>query len=143
MITKDNAREMALKSQQTRKEQLQELRTALQVLSGDSGKEYRARRVARVRRQLDRIDEMMMEEMDPQKLDRLASAQARLSEQERVLSGTPLPGSLRPAAERTQRGLGAPASAPVPADPTGSTAPQADVSPVEPQAPQDIVPNDL
>ena len=140
MITKDNAREMALKSQQTRKEQLQELRTALQVLSGDSGKEYRARRVARVRRQLDRIDEMMMLEQDPQKLDRLASAQARLSEQERVLSGTPLPGSLRPAAERAPRSSG-PESSPAPADPTFTPPPV--VSPEPPQeaaaGAQDIV----
>jgi len=30
------------------------------------------------------------------KLDRLASAQARLSEQERLLAGRPMPGSFRP-----------------------------------------------
>jgi hypothetical protein len=49
-----------------------------------------------VRKHLDRLDELMMTETDPQKLDRLASAQARLAEQERILDGRPLPGSLRP-----------------------------------------------
>ena len=69
--------------------------------------EYRAKRLARVRKQLDRIDDLMDEECDPQKLDRLASAQARLAEQERILRGEPLPGSRRPAPERRgSRGTG-------------------------------------
>lgn len=58
--------------------------------------DYVGGRLARVRVQLDRVDELMMTETDPQKLDRLASAQARLSEQERILDGRALPGSLRP-----------------------------------------------
>lgn len=57
---------------------------------------YVFQRLMRVRRQLDRIDRMMMTESDAQKLDRLASAQARLSEQERTLAMRPAPGSLRP-----------------------------------------------
>jgi hypothetical protein len=60
---------------------------------------YVNERLARVRLQLDRLDKMMMSEKDPQKLDRLASAQARLAEQERILNGRPLPGSRRPAAD--------------------------------------------
>jgi hypothetical protein len=63
---------------------------------------YRSARLVRVRAQLDRIDDMMIEEDDPAKLDRLASAQARLSEQERILRGEPLPGSRRPAPERAK-----------------------------------------
>jgi hypothetical protein len=46
--------------------------------------------------QLDRIDGMIEKETDPMKLDRLASAQARLAEQERLLAGRPMPGSFRP-----------------------------------------------
>jgi hypothetical protein len=46
---------------------------------------------------------MMMTEEDPAKIDRLASAQARLAEQERLLAGRPLPGSRRPAAEVKNR----------------------------------------
>ena len=42
------------------------------------------------------LDTLFENEDNPQKLDRLASAQHRLSEQERILSGRPLPGSQRP-----------------------------------------------
>jgi len=58
--------------------------------------DYTAKRLFRVRKQLDRLDEMMAEEDDPQRIDKLASAQARLAEQERLLAGRPLPGSHRP-----------------------------------------------
>lgn len=57
---------------------------------------YTGDRLSRVRSQLDRLDVMMQTETDPQRLDRLASAQAKLAEQERQLAGRPLPGSLRP-----------------------------------------------
>lgn len=67
---------------------------------------YTRTRAERVRLQLDRVDAMMLVESDPQKLDRLASAQARLSEQERILAGRPLPGSYRPMPERTSRKAG-------------------------------------
>ena len=56
------------------------------------------KRIARVRKQLETIDAMIAKELDPQRLDRLASAQSRVSEQERILSGRPLPGSQRPRA---------------------------------------------
>lgn len=52
-----------------------------------------------MREQLDRLDTMLLAEKDAQKLDRLASAQLRLSEQERILAGRPLPGSRRPGKE--------------------------------------------
>jgi len=65
-----------------------------------------------VKLQLDRVDGMVMTEKDPQKLDRLASAQARLAEQERIMSGRPLPGSMRPRPDRRQ----APAPLPGPID---------------------------
>lgn len=59
--------------------------------------------LSRTRKQLDRLFSLMEEEIDPQKLDRLASAIARLAEQERQLSGRPLPGSLRPRQEKSRR----------------------------------------
>lgn len=94
-FTAANAREMAARSHEARRERevafpQPTLQTAPQLSS------YVAKRLARVRRHLDRLDELMMTETDPQKLDRLASAQARLAEQERILDGPPLPGSLRP-----------------------------------------------
>lgn len=57
---------------------------------------YIEQRLLRVRKQLNKIDGMIEEELDPAKLDRLASAQARLSEQERQLANRPLPGTLKP-----------------------------------------------
>ena len=45
-----------------------------------------------------RLDAAMLEEHDPQRLDRLASAQARLSAQEFALAGRPMPGQRRPGA---------------------------------------------
>lgn len=58
--------------------------------------EYLTKRLVRVRKQLSKLDQLIESELDPQKLDRLASAQSRLSEQERILAGRPLPGSHRP-----------------------------------------------
>jgi hypothetical protein len=78
--------------------------------------DYAGARLMRVRVQLDRLDELMLTESDPQKLDRLASAQARLSEQERVLAGRPLPGLRRPAKEAPPR---RPSMAAVPIDNLG------------------------
>jgi hypothetical protein len=53
-----------------------------------------------------KLDKMIADEEDPQKLDRLASAQARLSEQERILDGRPLPGSRRPREDRARVSAG-------------------------------------
>jgi hypothetical protein len=57
---------------------------------------FRLARLAIVRAQLVKIDKMFWNESDPQKLDKLASATTRLSEQERILSRTTLPGTDRP-----------------------------------------------
>jgi hypothetical protein len=67
---------------------------------------YLAERLTRVRKQLDAIDAMLLGEADPQRLDRLAAASARLCEQERQLAGRPLPGSYRPV-QRRERNPGA------------------------------------
>lgn len=62
-------------------------------------------RLFAVRAQLKRLDVMMQTETDPQKLDRIASAQAKLAEQERQLAGRPLPGSLRPSNRPSAGGM--------------------------------------
>jgi hypothetical protein len=59
---------------------------------------YVSQRLSRVRLQLARLDDLIEAESDPHKLDRLASAQARLAEQERIMAGRPLPSSMRPRA---------------------------------------------
>jgi hypothetical protein len=93
-ITAANAREMAARSHEARRQRQSARENAPELPELDE--DYADHRLARVRAQLDRVDQMMMKEADPQKLDRLASAQARLAEQERILDGRPLPGSLKP-----------------------------------------------
>jgi hypothetical protein len=63
------------------------------------GEDYALLRLARVREQLNRIDRMIATETDPQKLDRLAAATMRLSDQEFALAGRPKPGNRKPAPE--------------------------------------------
>lgn len=109
LFTKETARAAALRSHEVRlankraaalrKAELEReiLAAALKPLPAD---QYVAQRLARVRAQLDRLDTMLLEELDPQRLDRLAAASARLSEIERQLAGRPGPGQFRPTAPR-------------------------------------------
>lgn len=66
----------------------------------DKPDSFVAARLARVRKQLDLVDSLLEKEKDPQKLDRLASASMRLSEQERFYANRPAPGARKPSAER-------------------------------------------
>ena len=104
-FTKENAKQYSLQGQATvraRKDALEkenakqkaiiETARALNAMQDD----YPVERIVRVRAQIKRIDAMLMEELNPQAIDRLASAIAKLGEQERILSGRPLPGSQRP-----------------------------------------------
>lgn len=75
---------------------------------------YVNERVKRVRKQLEKLETWMIEEVDAQKLDRVASAYARLSEVERQLSGRPMPGSLKPSSATRKRSE--PAGDPTPAE---------------------------
>lgn len=61
---------------------------------------YLARRIARARRQLDRLDQMMETEADLDKLERVSAAQQRVWTQYRELTGLPSPGQRRPGRER-------------------------------------------
>ena len=103
LITSANARELGIKSAAIRKERKALGLPDRPLKLADSALKpvdpFTTLRLSRVRRQLTRIDEMMLDEVDPQKLDRLASAQSRLAEQERILAGRPLPGSRRPKEE--------------------------------------------
>lgn len=105
-FTAANARENAAKSHATRRQRLASGNLAgetfpqtPQVGPHELLDSYLSRRLSRVREQLDRLDAMLLTEKDAQKIDRLASAQLRLSEQERILAGRPLPGSRRPKEE--------------------------------------------
>lgn len=107
-ITSANARDMAAKSAEARRlqgtEQALERFEPVPVLLNPGVPEiYTRTRLARVRAQLDRLDAMILKERNPQFLDRLAAAQAKLAEQERVLDGRPLPGSHKPGPVRAPR----------------------------------------
>jgi hypothetical protein len=104
LFTAANAREMAARSHAARRERAMEREAAKAIApefpqtnpQKNDDALFIAKRLARVRMQLDRLDGMIEKETDPMKLDRLASAIARLAEQERLLAGRPMPGSYRP-----------------------------------------------
>lgn len=110
LFTSDNAREMARRSVEARRRYAEARRqreatreatvAALLVAPAPSQDTYVERRLACVRAQLGRIDAMLLQETDPQRLDRLAAACARLSEVERQLAGRPAPGAYRPSVPR-------------------------------------------
>jgi hypothetical protein len=61
--------------------------------------DFTQRKLARVRVQIERVEDLLTAATEPQAVDRYAAALARLYEIERVLAGRPLPGSRRPSAE--------------------------------------------
>lgn len=81
---------------------------ALKAAMGHTVSQYQGKRLERVRAQLDLLDQRIEEQVsrkvpDGQTLNWLASAQARLSEQERQLCGRPMPGSLKPTTARRSK----------------------------------------
>lgn len=100
-ITKSNARELGKLSWKNRKakpasnpEQSPAIAKADKFLSGQ---------LARVRKQIDMLNDKLEHAESAQDTDRYASAIARLSERERQLANRPLPGSYKPVAQRTKR----------------------------------------
>lgn len=84
--------------------ELEQSKAVAEVKAGQAPcDDYRAKRLLRVRKQISRLETMLDDEQDPQKIDRLCSALARLSEIERQLAGRALPGSLKPASLRQPR----------------------------------------
>ena len=109
LITSANAREMARKSHQARRDEINQLRIAANPVPLPDVNNYISRRLFRVREQIERLSDLIDEEEDPQALDRIASALARLSIIERELSGRPLPGTLQPGREKPARLMLSPA----------------------------------
>ena len=111
LFTRENAREKALKGNAVRWSRPRPIPPppeppAIPAIVSPSiaepqRDEFQARRLKRVREQLDRVDDLMISEDDPKRLKELADASARLSDQEFKLAGRPSPGSRRPAQERT------------------------------------------
>ena len=113
-FTAANARELAAKAHAARRQRLASGIPATetspltpQVGPHEAANDYVSRRLARVRVQLDLVDRRIAEQanratVDGQLLNWLCAAQERLAEQERILSGHPLPGSRKPSPERVQ-----------------------------------------
>jgi hypothetical protein len=107
-FTKANAREMNAKSHAAKLAKKQAILDAMSTPDfvprtqpkTENPYELLAMRLLRVRKQLNRVDRLLDAETDPMKIDRLASALLRLSEQERILANRPLPGSRRPLPDR-------------------------------------------
>jgi hypothetical protein len=118
-ITPETARKFAelRKAAQAKREAVAKEREA-QAQENPNLPKYLLDRLARVRGQIDHINNLIEDESDPQKLDRLASALYRFSEIERNLAGRPLPGSLKPSAARSRRQSSS--FAPVEPDPPAS-----------------------
>jgi hypothetical protein len=100
-FTSANAREMADKGREARRQRLLQLRQTIDTLVESPTVDFHAKRLARVRVQLDRIDSELerCSLSDSKRIRDLTDAQLRLSEQERILAGRPLPGSRRPGRE--------------------------------------------
>jgi hypothetical protein len=103
-FTAENARQYAALSAEVRRAKALSAPADHEQSADAQADGFTTRRLARVRIQLGMLDEAIEAEArkrqpDGQKIDRLAAAQFRLSEQERVLAGRPLPGSRRPGRE--------------------------------------------
>ena len=140
-ITAENARIFAAKAHESRrKNQIEEQQQRERATLTDSQQTqdgYKTERVCRVREQLDRIDERILEQsdkgvVDGQTLNWLCSAQEKLSEQLRKLLGVPLPGSMRPSPAPTRRQSQAYAAPMIEDDVAPQPAPEAQ-APAKPQ----------
>ena len=85
--------------------------TQQQATSQPEPDDHRARRLLRVREQLDRVDSMLATETDPRRMRDLAAVASDLEEQERRLSNRSLPPTLKAPARQRSR-----AAAPGPLD---------------------------
>ena len=100
-ITSANARELQAKSTLARLE----AKAALALAKASEAQfpqidPYLAKRLSRVRIQVESLNKLLDTELDPQKIDRLVNAIYRLTELERVIAGRPLPGSYKPTPQR-------------------------------------------
>lgn len=98
-ITAENAKELAKLSRAARLRSKETNALQLPDIADPSQKAYIHRQIGRVRKQIDSLFSMLHAETDPNAIDRLAAALAKLCEIERQLAGRPLPGSLRPVRE--------------------------------------------
>lgn len=105
-FTKENASFYAAKSADVRRQTIEEAKLAIETASLDPAIDYSQRRLARVRLQLDNVDNDIAIESksgDSKRLKELCEAQARLNAQERELSMRPAPGTTKPPTQRSTK----------------------------------------
>jgi len=112
LFTPETARENAAKSVQARREKAERAKSDA-IIAAQTRSEsplnplptdpYAKARLIRVRTHLDRLDDLIQSETDPAKLDRLAAAADKLSQQECYLSGRPRPGIRRVSSRDSQQ----------------------------------------
>ena len=112
LITTETAREMAARFAEFRRlNPLRAVPPGYKLVPADypehvpASDDYPAVVLARTRTQLDLVGQQITTELEREKPDSrrlrdLTDAQTRLSEQERILAGRPLPGSRRPGQDR-------------------------------------------
>lgn len=117
-FTPENAKQMSAKGHVARALRAEIIRETVRTIVQAPGDNYTARRLVRVRLQLDAIDAAIVKEQaggspDSKRLKELIEAQGRLNLQERELSMRPAPGTTKPAPDRKPRA----GSSPPPPDP--------------------------
>lgn len=101
-FTRENAKELGDKGREARR--LNKLaRAALPPPAIELPVDYADKTKLRVRGMLERACDLFDDENDANKIDRLASAVAKLAELDRQLSGRPLPGTLRPVVKAREK----------------------------------------
>ena len=101
-FTCENAKELGDKGREARKRN-KLARDAMPQPAIEVPVDYAEKTKLRVRGMLERACELFDHERDANKIDRLASAVAKLAELDRQLSGRPLPGTLRPAVKAREK----------------------------------------
>jgi len=102
LFTTETAKIAADKSREARRLRAEAQANGFSV-EPEPDRAYVSLRVKCVRRQIESVNRRIESESDPMRLDRLVNAVYRLTELERVLSGRPLPGQLKPVAQRQVR----------------------------------------
>lgn len=109
---------------------------------GQETDEFRRERLAIVRAQLKRFDRLLAANDDPNKLDRLVSAIAKLNEVERQLSGRPMPPTIKAGGKPSKTRTSFIDLAPIPSasdTPTGSV-PSSEPESPKPESSQPAIP---
>lgn len=107
-FTKENAKSFSIKANAFRWAKPRVPKIDYGIMREISSDNYSDARLIRVRQQLDAIDNEIAEEFarrlpDSKRIKELSDAQTKLAEQERQLSGRPLPGTLRPSSKQPKR----------------------------------------